>query len=222
MKKTQRKLCIRYMRSQTGACLSMFIVALLAVMAYLGINDTAQAMRNNIERFWDETGYRDIEIAAPMLLSEDDMAAIRNTEGVTAVVPVWSTAVYSVSENVTDFDVVSITDSINTVILTQGRMPEAPNECLLEQPVLEALGLSVGDSFEVGGSEDLSCRRFVICGVAQHADHACLPIQVPGKRYMMVPKEAFDHAQKKKRRPALRERPRPGLCRHPRRRQPPV
>ncbi len=193
MKKTQRKLCIRYMRSQTGACLSMFIVALLAVMAYLGINDTAQAMRNNIERFWDETGYRDIEIAAPMLLSEDDMAAIRNTEGVTAVVPVWSTAVYSVSENVTDFDVVSITDSINTVILTQGRMPEAPNECLLEQPVLEALGLSVGDSFEVGGSEDLSCRRFVICGVAQHADHACLPIQVPGKRYMMVPKEAFDH-----------------------------
>ena len=192
MKKTQRILCLRYMRRQMAACVSMFIVAMLAVMAYLGINDTAQAMKNNVERFWDETGFRDIEIAASTLLSEDDLARIRQTEGVQAAEPVWYTTAHSASENATEFDVVSLTEQINTVILTEGHMPQTAEECLLEQPVLEELGLLVGDTFEIGDADDLAHRRFVVCGVAQHADHACLPIHVPGNRYMIVKKEAFD------------------------------
>ena len=192
MKKTQRILCVRYMRSQMAACISMFIVAMLAVMAYLGINNTAQAMKNNIERFWNETKFRDIEIAASNLLSEEDLARIAQTEGVEAVEAVWYTTAHSASNNASEFDVVSLTEQINTVILTQGRMPETADECLLELPVLEELGLSVGDILDIGDAEDLVHRHFVICGIAQHADHACLPVHVPGNRYMIVKKEAFD------------------------------
>ena len=191
MKKTLRKLCIRYMRRQRAACLSVFVVAMLAVMAYLGIMDTAQAMKNNIGRFWKETAVRDIEISASKLLSEEDLATIRQTEGVTAVEPLWFTTGHSASGDASDFDVISLTEQINTVILTEGRMPETAEECLLELPVLEDLGISVGDTIEVE-ADDLSIHRFLVCGIAQHAEHACLPIQVPGNRYMIVKKKAFD------------------------------
>ena len=192
MKKTQRKLCIRYMRRQRAACLSIFVVAMLAVMAYLGIIDTAQAMRNNITRFWNETCFRDIEISTSKLLSQEDLVAIGQTEGVAAVEPLWYTSAHSATGNATGFDVISLTEQINTVILKEGRMPETADECLLEIPVLEELGISVGDTIEVGDNEDLATHRFVVCGIAEHAEHACLPIQVPGPRYMIVKKEAFD------------------------------
>lgn len=192
MKKTQRKLCIRYMRRQRAACLSVFVVAMLAVMAYLGIIDTAQAMKNNIGRFWKDTAFRDIEISTSKLLSGENLEAIRQTEGVAAVEPLWYTTARSDSGNATGFDVISLTEQINTVILKEGRMPETAEECLLELPVLEELGISVGDTIEVGETDALAIRRFLVCGIAQHAEHACLPIQVPGNRYMIVRKEAFD------------------------------
>lgn len=192
MKKTQRKLCIRYMRRQKAACLSIFVVAMLAVMAYLGIVYTAQAMKNNISRFWDETSFRDIEISASGLLAADDMETIMRTEGVLAAEPVWYTTAGATSQNAAAFDIISLSESINMVILEEGRMPNSAEECLLERPVLEELGLKIGDRFELTGTEYLSQRSFVVCGIAIHADHAVLPVHVPGNRYMMVKKEAFD------------------------------
>jgi len=180
------------MRRQKAACLSVFVVALLAVMVYLGIGYTAQAMKNNIARFWSKTAFRDIEISTSKLLSAEDRIRIAQTQGVTEIEPLWATTAHSISENAADFDVISLTEHINTVIVQEGRMPETATECLLERPVMEEMGLAIGDAFEVGGSDDLALRRFVICGVAQHAEHACLPIQVPGNRYMIVKKEAFD------------------------------
>ena len=192
MKKTQKKLIIRYLFRQKAACLSMFIVAMLAIMAYLGINETAQAMKNNGERFWDETRFRDVEIVAPALLSEEDVATIESLEGIKTVEPVWYVTARSVLERETNFDVVSLTENVNKVILKEGRMPKTTEECLLEQPVLEELGLSVGDSFEVEDVEYLSVKRFTICGIAEHPDHACVPVNIPGNRYVIVMKEAFD------------------------------
>lgn len=192
MKKTQRKLIIRYLFRHKGACISMFIVAMLAVMAYLGINETAQALKNNAERFWNETKFRDIEITAPLLLSEEDMDAIRNTEGVYAVEPVWYASAHSVSGKTAEFDIVSQTENINMVRLKEGRMPQAPDECLIESPLIEELGISVGDVLEVESDENLSVTRFTVCGTGEHAEHPCLPFHVPGNRYVIVQKEAFD------------------------------
>ena len=76
MKKIRWTMTVRYMLRQKSACLSMFIVAMLAVTAYLGVNFSAAAMRDNADRYWSETAFRDIEIVSPSLLSEEDMRAI--------------------------------------------------------------------------------------------------------------------------------------------------
>ncbi len=192
MKKIQWILALRYMRRQKSACLSMFIVAMLAVTAYLGINYSAAAMKANGERFWDMTAFRDIEIVSPTLLTEEDVEKIAGTRGVQDAEAVWYVTANVASNPEAGVDVVSLTEKINTVILTEGRMPETAGECLLEPPVLEALGLSVGDTIELEANPALSQTRFKVCGVAEHADHACVPLHVPGNRYAIVRREAFD------------------------------
>ena len=194
MKRFQWIIAQRYMLRQKSACLSMLIVAMLAVTAYLGINDSAAAMRSNAERFWDAAHFRDIEIAAPSLLSEADLRAIAETEGVAEVEPLWYASAAVAGQQNAAVDVVSLTETLNTVILTQGRMPRSTGECLLEQPVLDALGLSVGESIELEGCPALAQTRFTVCGAAQHGDHACVPLHVPGNRYVIVLPGAFDLA----------------------------
>lgn len=183
---------VRYMLRQKSACLSMFIVAMLAVTAYLGVSFSAAALRDNADRYWSETAFRDIEIVSPSLLSAEDLEAIRNTAGVQDAEAVWYTEAGAVSENKTGLDVVSLTERINTLRLTEGRMPETAEECLLEAPVLEALGLSVGDTLELEPNPLLTRTRFTVCGVAEHADHPCVPLNVPGNRYAIVMRDAFD------------------------------
>ena len=82
MKKILWTMTVRYMLRQKSACLSMLIVAMLAVTAYLGVNFSAAAMLDNADRYWSETAFRDIEIVSPSLISTEDMSAIRNTAGV--------------------------------------------------------------------------------------------------------------------------------------------
>ena len=191
MKKIRWAMTARYMLRQKSACLSMFIVAMLAVTAYLGISFTAAAMRDNADRYWSRTAFRDIEIVSPSLLSEDDLRAISDTAGVKDVEAVWYTEASAVSRQKTGVDVVSLTERINTVRLTEGRMPETAEECLLEAPVLEALGLSMGDTLELEPNPMLARTRFTVCGVAEHADHPCTTLNVPGNRYAVVMPDAF-------------------------------
>ena len=192
MKKIQRTMTVRYMLRQKSACLSMFLVAMMAVTAYLGINYSAAAMKDNAERYWDATAFRDIEIVSPTLLSEADLKEIADIEGVREAEPVWYAAAKVVSIGETGVDVVSLTEKINTVILKEGRMPETADECLLERPVLEELGLSLGDTLILEEHPALARTSFTVCGVAEHADHACQPVHVPGNRYAVVMREAFD------------------------------
>ena len=96
-------------------------------------------------------------------------------------------------------DVVSLTERINTPLLLEGRLPEAIDECAAELPVLEPLGLSVGDTIRVTDAqgamaEHLLQNEFVITGVIDHPDHACWQTQVPGNRNVLVLPEAFDGA----------------------------
>ena len=191
MKKIRWTVTVRYMLRQKSACLSMFIVAMLAVTAFLGIRFTAAAMRDNADRYWRETAFRDIEVVSPALLSMEDMEAIRNTAGVEDAEAVWYTEAHADSRQRTGVDVVSLTERINTARLTEGRMPETAEECLLEAPVMEALGLSVGDTLTLEANPMLARTRFTVCGVAEHADHPCTPLNVPGNRYAIVPRDAF-------------------------------
>lgn len=82
MKNTQFRDSIRNIMKQFVSYLSIVIIAFLAVMAYLGINYAAQSIAHNTSDFYNSNNFRDSEIISTLLLTEDDLDAIRSVDGV--------------------------------------------------------------------------------------------------------------------------------------------
>lgn len=198
MKKTQRKDARRNITKQIVSYLSIVIIAMLAVLAYLGINFAAKAIADNGNRFYDECNFRDVQIISTKLLTPDDMIAIAQTPGVSDVEGVLMTdGSLGFGGNQTDIRAVSLTERVNTVLLMDGRLPSAPNECVIEKPIEEDLGISIGDTVTVTDQDGnipayLKCSEYVVTGFVFHPDHSCWPFVAPGTRYIVVTPDAFD------------------------------
>ena len=201
MKRTQVKDALRNIGKQKVSWFAIVVIAMLSVMAYLGINFASHGIAGNGNAFYDETHFRDAEIVSTLLVTPEDISALRAVEGVSDVEGAYQTS--GKIENGAlraNVDVVSLTDRINTPLLLEGRLPEAADECAVEQPVLEALALTVGDTICIADAkgeraEYLLSDSFVITGVIHHPDHAAWPAQIPGKRYVVVLPEAFDREE---------------------------
>jgi len=201
MKRTQVKDALRNIRKQRVSWLAIVVIAMLSVTAYLGINFAARGIARNANDFYDETNFRDAEIISTLLLTQDDLNAIRAVEGVADAEGVYQTEGKIENAGLREsVDVVSLTERINIPRLLEGRLPEKDGECAVEQPVLEALGLSVGDTIRItdargDAAKYLLADEFVITGVIHHPDHVALPEAVPGNRDVVVLPETFDREE---------------------------
>ena len=198
MKKTQRKDARRNILRQIVSYLSIVVIAMLAVLAYLGINFASTAIAINGDDFYGSSNFRDIQIISTKLITPDDLELIRSVHGVTDVEGVCRTdgKIFRNGE-VTDVMVVSLTERINTVQLIEGRLPTFVNECVIEKTIDDDTGLGIGDTLTVQNAQGetpdfLSVSEYVITGIVYHPDHACWPLMTPGPRYVIVMPEAFD------------------------------
>ena len=198
MKRTQLKDALRNIWKQKVSWFAIVVIAMLSVMAYLGINFASRGIAGNGNAFYDETHFRDAEIISTLLVTPDDMDAILAVEGVADAEGVYQTSGKLENKGVEqNVDVVSLTERINTPQLLEGRLPETDGECAVEKAVMDALELSVGDTIFVTDARGdraayLLRNEFVITGVVNHPDHAVWPLQIPGNRDVIVLSEAFD------------------------------
>ena len=198
MKATQVKDAGRNISKQIVSYLSVIVIAMLAVAAFLGIEFAAKAISDNGTGFYAATNYRDVQIISTKLLTTEDIEAIRSVEGVSEVEGVYRiNAKVFIQDKVSDVSVVSLTQRVNTVQVIEGRLPAAVNECVLEKSVDEDTGLTIGDTITVLDSEGntpqyLKESEYVITGIVYHPDHAAIPLITPGSRYVLVMPEAFD------------------------------
>ena len=92
MKKTQIKDTLRNVRKHIVSYISVIAVAMLAVAAFLGINYAADALIINASDFETNLNFRDIEITSTMLLTDEDIDAIKKTDGVSDVEGIYQTS----------------------------------------------------------------------------------------------------------------------------------
>ena len=197
MKQTQLKDASRNIKKQKVSFISIVVIAMLAVAAYLGINFGGIAIQQNSNRFFDETNFRDAEVISTKLLTEEDRAALRDVPGVAEAEGLYFTSAHSRTEKgQTPLNIVSLTNKINTPKLLAGSLPQKETECLLDQSIAEKLGLDVGSVIEVenhngGAPEFIKQKSFTVSGIMLYAEHPSREIQVPGNRNMAVLPEAF-------------------------------
>ena len=77
MKKTQRKDALRNIGKQKVSYLSILIIALMGVTAFLGICYAAAAMKLNGSKAYNELDFRGIEVISAHLLTGEDLDALK-------------------------------------------------------------------------------------------------------------------------------------------------
>lgn len=156
------------------------IMAIVALGAgfFAGLESAAPDMRRAVDAYLDEYRTMDLRVISPLGLVDDDIDAIRQTEGVAAVLPAYSVdavinltgkdevvRVHSLPQDTSDGN----ENFINRMTLTGGRMPQAENECLFYAGKLEIDGKNIGDTIVLQESdsvnETLSCREYTIVGL---------------------------------------------------------
>lgn len=197
MKKTQLKDAFRNIRKQKVSFLSIIVIALLGVTAFLGIGYSAAALQKNASAAYNRQNYRDIEVISTRLLTPEDLACIRALDGVADVEPVWQTAANAyLGDDKQVLNIITATERINLMSTIEGRMPKDASECAIEQTVAEEAGWKIGDKIEwaemtdVTGQFFLGADPFTIVGIVAHPDHASK--SVPETPYMIVSADRFD------------------------------
>ena len=142
---------IREIRNTFSRYLSILVLAALAVAFLSGLRTTAPDMQYTADSYYDRTRLMDGYVLSTLGLTDEDLDALAAAAGVEEV------------EGCQDLDAVatdrivnvrSMPEKLNLLEVTEGRLPQAPDECVTESLLLVKLGVRVGDKLELTLTED--------------------------------------------------------------------
>lgn len=168
--KAIRKEFWREIRNTRSRFLSILILVALAVAFLSGLRSTAPDMKNTGDSYLDAQNFMDIQVMSTLGLTEEDLEVLSSQPDILDGEGAWNIDAFASGP---DLDIVvkvwSLPERINQVTVTDGRLPEAADECAVEEKLLETLGLEVGDTLRLKTQGDyadaLTSSTFTIVGV---------------------------------------------------------
>lgn len=176
LNKTYRKNILREIQSSKSRFISFFGIVMLGVMILTGLMSVAPDMRAAGNAYFAAQRLCDIRILSTLGLSEADITAIAQTEGVEAVCPAKTLDAEATDQKgdtlVLRLQSLPAGDApINTPVLREGRMPTAPGECA-------AHGLGFVNDIHVGSvlrlqkeSDAVAMQEYTVVGLVQDPTH---------------------------------------------------
>lgn len=170
------------MKDNLSRMVSLFGIVALGVMMLTGLMSFAPSMRIAGQKYYVQQNVFDLRVLSTLGLSEEDIAAIAAVDGVEAVQPVKYQDVEAQWQGQSETAVVRLqqlpadpgadtAENMNRLVLLSGRMPEAPDEC-----VVHVMGY--GDPVEPGtvltlpeDTEYVSRKQFTVVGTVQDPQH---------------------------------------------------
>ena len=170
-KKALRKDFYMEIRRSMGRFLSIFFIVAIGCAFFSGIRSSEPDMRYSGDAYFDAKNLMDIQVVSTMGLTDDDLAAIENVDGILKAEGGYSADVLCTEgENKIVVHVMSMLPSMNEVQLEEGRLPEKEDECAVDVDYLEERKLKIGDTITFSsGSDDeitdtLKTDTFTIVG----------------------------------------------------------
>ena len=180
--KKLRKDTLREIRKSLGRFFSILAIVAIGVAFYAGVKASAPVMKYTADEYFDENNLMDIRVLSTIGLSDDDVEEIRKMEGVLGVYPTHTLdAIVNVNAKDSAVTLMTLPDDVsldnedymNRPVLTQGRLPEKENECVVEDGKMIKLNLNIGDTIVLkSGTKDsildtLKVDTFTIVGKVQ-------------------------------------------------------
>lgn len=170
---------LRELKNSFSRFISIFFIVLVGVAFFAGIKAAVPDMQYTADQFYDASKLYDIRVFSPLGLTEDDITALRQSEGVKRVDAGYMADVVTRIESLElVFRVHSLPQDLNQLIVTSGRLPQSSGECVVEDSKNVELDLKIGDTITVTSGtphkklEDALARdSFTIVGTVRSADY---------------------------------------------------
>lgn len=170
-KKALRKEFYMEVRKTLNRFLSLLLITALGVAFFSGIRATQPDMELSADTYYDEARLMDISVQGTLGLTEEDAQSIAAIEGVEEVMPYYSMDMFgTLEEERLNLQVMSVPETMNLMTVTEGRMPEAENECVVDNQMLADGVCQLGDTITLSSATDtetediLSVTEFTVVG----------------------------------------------------------
>ena len=159
---------IREVRHTYSRFLSILLLSALAVAFLVGLRATAPDMEYTADNYYDSHHLMDGYVMSTMGLTQEDLQALAQADGVDQVEGAWSVDATAVDSIVS---MRSMPENLNLLNVVEGRLPQQADECVTEQMLLTALGLEIGDTLTVtldeADQDSLTRTSYTIVGTVQ-------------------------------------------------------
>ena len=182
MTRSYRKNTLRTFKSTASRFAAVFAIVALGVGFLAGLNATPIDMKESMERYMDNGNFYDLRIVSTLGLTDEDVDALRQVEGVRQVQPGYSAdLLVEVDGDTVVSRVHSLpapeNNTINQLNLVEGRLPEKSGECVIEASYTKKQSTyTVGTKLVVDkANEDLdtklSTTEYTVVGIVHNANY---------------------------------------------------
>ena len=169
MKKALHKEFWMEIRKSKARFISIFLIVALGVAFFSGIQAASPDMRYSGDAYYDESRLMDLKVIGTMGLTDSDVEALENIDGIETAEGAYFTDVLCAdSESSLVLHVESLNKEVNQLSVSEGRIPEKKGECFLDQEFAASSGYKVGDKIAVTQEENndlLQTETFTIVGI---------------------------------------------------------
>ncbi|HIW18313.1 MAG TPA: FtsX-like permease family protein [Candidatus Faecalicoccus intestinipullorum] len=160
MPKTFLKNIFCEIKSSFGRFFSILSIVAIGVAFFAGVKASAPDMKYSADAYFDKQNLQDIQVYSTLGLTDEDIQAIQEVEGVESAQGLFTMDVLTQKENTQlVLKLISLPENqeINTIRLIEGRMPENDHECLVEaDSATNTLfgGLEIGETITLTSGTD--------------------------------------------------------------------
>lgn len=177
-KKALKKDFLMEVKNSLNRYISILLIVALGVAFFSGVRASESDMQITADRYFDDTDFMDIRVVSTMGLTDNDLLAISEINGVSKVETVKTLDVLSTtSEAEYIFKLFSKTETINKIKIIEGRLPEKNNECLVDSLYASESKGKIGDiiTFRSGNDtnieESLKETKYTIVGIGDSPNY---------------------------------------------------
>ena len=201
-----RKSTFREIRSSLARYLAILAIVALGVGFFAGLKDCKASMISTADKYLNDHNFYDYMILSSYGIDDESITLAKTEKGVTgAEASIQIDAMVDTGgRGESALKAISLPEDINTLNLVEGRLPEKPNECVVDHYIMTGSSFKVGDIFRLTDNNDEDTldsfkeKEFTVVGFIN------TPIYLDYQRgsttlgdgsldtFFFVPKEAFD------------------------------
>ena len=166
------KTTLREIKGSLGRYLAIFAIVTLGIGFFAGLKVTKPAMVDTEDEYLREKNFFDYRLLSTIGFTEDDVEALQGwTEAADVEGTISVDALITIDEdNETVYKFLAMPKSVNLISLTEGRMPQTADECILDASYdgEEAIGsvIHITDDNTEDTLEMFGERTYTIVGLA--------------------------------------------------------